>query len=313
MDNRIYYSQSLAKAITKSSSKQTYYTIRYLVDRELVNQAYLAYGYFRWVDDILDTDTANERSTSEVEVAAKSAFVDRQKALIEAYYRGETPGGLTAEERMLSDLVHSDPDVSPGLQSYLRNMMAVMEFDVERRGRLISQAELSEYSRLLATAVTDAIYYFIGHNDSVPQDERRYLAITAAHITHMLRDTKEDIDNLYFNVPREYLDAHDISQSDIESNAYRDWVCSRVNLARKYFKEGRKSIAQVKNFRCRLAGYAYTARFEWILHTLEKENYCLRSEYRERKSFWTGLWMGWRVLTSMIASIWIQGKLNTPQ
>jgi len=44
----------LASSITKAASKQTYYTIRYLVDRERVDDAYRAYGYFRWVDDILD-------------------------------------------------------------------------------------------------------------------------------------------------------------------------------------------------------------------------------------------------------------------
>jgi hypothetical protein len=43
----------LASSITKAASKQTYYTIRYLVDRERVEDAYRTYGYFRWMDDIL--------------------------------------------------------------------------------------------------------------------------------------------------------------------------------------------------------------------------------------------------------------------
>ena len=48
---------SLASSITKAASKQTYYTIRFLVDRERVDDAYRAYGYFRWVDDVLDADS----------------------------------------------------------------------------------------------------------------------------------------------------------------------------------------------------------------------------------------------------------------
>jgi hypothetical protein len=38
-------------------------------------------------------------------------------------------------------------------------MMDVMVFDTNRRGQIISQTELSEYSHKLAKAVTEAIYY----------------------------------------------------------------------------------------------------------------------------------------------------------
>ena len=47
---------TLATSITKSASTQTFYTIRTLVDRELIPDAYRAYAYFRWVDDTLDQD-----------------------------------------------------------------------------------------------------------------------------------------------------------------------------------------------------------------------------------------------------------------
>ncbi len=45
---------NLASSITKTASKQTYYTIRFLVDRDRVDDAYRAYAYFRWVDDVLE-------------------------------------------------------------------------------------------------------------------------------------------------------------------------------------------------------------------------------------------------------------------
>ncbi len=44
----------LAAKITKAASRQTYYTIRLLVDRNLVDDAYRTYAYFRWVDDALE-------------------------------------------------------------------------------------------------------------------------------------------------------------------------------------------------------------------------------------------------------------------
>jgi phytoene/squalene synthetase len=298
MDTKCKDSGALAAAITKVASKQTYYTIRLFVDRGRVEDAYRAYGYFRWVDDVLDMDAGKK--------SEKIAFVNRQKSLLEACYRSETPEDLCAEEWMLVDLVRNDTEKNSGLQSYLHNMMAVMVFDAERRGQVITQAELSGYSRALAVAVTEAMYYFIGHDDPSPRHEARYLAVTAAHITHMLRDGIEDVEAGYFNIPREYLQTHGGSLQDVKSQAYREWVCGRVQLARMYFEAGRKCTAQVKNLRCRLAGYAYTARFEWMLRAIERDNYCLRSEYPERKSLRAGLWMSWLTLASMFTSLRIK-------
>jgi phytoene/squalene synthetase len=291
-------SGQLAADITKSASKQTYYTIRLFVDHERVMDAYRAYGYFRWVDDVID-----EAAGLGVE---KIAFANRQQMLLESCYRGEIQRDLCAEERMLVDLIRSDSEKNSGLQMYLRNMMDVMLFDAKRRGQVVSQAELFDYSHKLAKAVTEAMYYFIGHDDSSSCHEARYMAVTAAHLTHMLRDALDDAENGYFNIPQEYLHAHGISPQDVMSQAYRDWVCGRVQLARGYFKLGRECTAQVKNLRCRLAGYAYTARFEWMLDAIERDAYCLRSEYPQRKSLLTGLWMGWSTLTSMFASMQIK-------
>ena len=298
MDTTHTTSGSLAAAITKAASKQTYYTIRLFADRDRVEDAYRAYGYFRWVDDVLDSETScGDDTCSQLE---KITFVNRQKSLLDACYRGEIPDDLSAEEWMLVDLVRNDTEKNSGLQSYLRNMMAIMLFDAGRRGTVISQAGLSGYSNALAVAVTEALYYFIGHDNATPPHPARYLAVTAAHITHMLRDAIEDIETGYFNIPGEYLQSHDISPKDIDATAYREWVCGRVQLARMYFKAGYEATAQVKNWRCRLAGYAYTARFEWMLRTIERDCYRLRTEYPERKSLRAGVWMVWSTLISML-------------
>ncbi|MBE0690098.1 MAG: hypothetical protein IH587_08265, partial [Anaerolineae bacterium] len=40
---------TLPARITKAASRQTFYTIRFLVDHGRVTDAYRAYAYFRWV------------------------------------------------------------------------------------------------------------------------------------------------------------------------------------------------------------------------------------------------------------------------
>ncbi|MGQ0603505.1 MAG: squalene/phytoene synthase family protein [Anaerolineales bacterium] len=274
---------ALAAAITQAASKQTYYTIRFLVDHDRIPDAYRAYAYFRWVDDKLDQEA--------IEKPERVAFVERQAALINNCYLGKPPRDSTREEHMLVELIRGDVTANSGLQAYIRNMLAVMAFDAERRGRLISQRELAEYSRGLATAVTEAMHYFIGHDCPSPHNESRYLAVTAAHITHMLRDTSEDIVAGYYNLPSEYLDSHTLTPQAVDSAPYHAWVQHRVQLARAYFKAGRSYLAQVENLRCRLAGYAYTARFEGVLDTIERDGYRLRAAYPERKSLGIVVWM----------------------
>ena len=283
---------NLARTITRQASRQTYYTIRFLVDRERVDDAYRAYGYFRWVDDVLDSDQGT--------ASRRMAFLERQKALLEACYRHETPQVVDMQEEILVELVCHDHESNSSLQSYLRNMMAVMEFDARRRGRLISHAELNDYTRWLSIAVTDALRYFIGHGEYTPRDETRTLAVSAAHIIHMLRDTYEDVRSGYFNIPREIIDAYAISPFEIESMAYRQWAQKRILLARHYFKVGKMYFYRVKSLRHRLAGLAYIARFEWLLQAIEREGFLLRREYGERKSLRTGLKMVWLTLTSMV-------------
>ncbi len=158
-----------------------------------------------------------------------------------------------------------------------------MAFDADRRGRLISQSELDDYTLCLARAVTEALHYFIGHSCSSPHCEARYLAVSGAHITHMLRDMIEDVDAGYYNIPHEVVAAHSLTLVDVNAPAYREWVKKRIQEARRCFRLGRAYLSQVESLRCRIAGYAYMRRFEWVLSAIEREGYVLRKQYPERK------------------------------
>ncbi len=261
-------SPDLPAHITRAASKQAYYTIRLLVDRDRRAAAYRAYAYFRWVDDQIDRPVSDR--------AARMGFVGRQRDLIERARRGCSWGDLAPEERLVVDLIQGDDEPTSGLQSYITNMLAVMAFDASRRGRWVSERELDHYTRQLSVAVTDALHYFIGHTSARPASELRYLPAMAAHVSHMLRDTLEDVALGYFNVPREWLAAGDIGPGDVQSPAYRAWVKHRVQLARTYFAQGTRYLAQVQSARCRLAGFAYMARFTGVLDAIEREAYRVR-------------------------------------
>jgi phytoene/squalene synthetase len=283
---------ALSLQITKAASKQAYYTIRLLADRDRQHDAYRAYAYFRWVDDWLDQPGLAQPQ--------RLAFLQGQQRLVTCGYRGAWPDELLPEERLVVELIQSDPDEHNGLHSYISNMMAVLAFDANRRWRQISAVQLGQYTFNLATAVTDALHYFIGHEGAPRQAHARYFPAIGAHITHMLRDTVEDVSLGYFNIPREYLQAQGIDPGAVESAPFRGWVKRRVTLARAYFDDGARYLDQVQNLRCRLAGYAYIARFVGLLDTLAQEDYRLRRAYPEFKRIGRGLRMGEYVLVNAL-------------
>jgi hypothetical protein len=291
----------LAARITKAGSKQTYYTLRWLADGDRLQDALRGYAYFRWLDDQLDvSDTTRDE---------KIEFLDRQCELLQACYRGESPAISHAEEQMLVDLVRDDPEQGSGLSTYLFNMMSVMQFDVERCGRPIDQAELAQYSQMLSRAVTEYMFYFIGHDDPPPKGPARYQAVIGAHVVHMLRDMLCDIEVGYYNYPTELFKGEKVNLQDIQEQDFRAWVYERVQLGHKCFAEGREYIARVKNLRCRLAGFAYLARFEWMLRAIEKDQYCLRYAYPERKKIPVMLWMAGYAIAGLLR---IPKRLHVP-
>ncbi len=272
---------TLAKSITKAASLQSYYTASLMVDRDLVHDAYRAYAYYRWMDDFIDGMASSK--------SERVSFVERQKDLMERCYRNEPLGELAKEERILVELIGNDRRENSRLQSYIRNMMAIMEFDAHRQDRLIGQEELNWYSDCLGKAVMDALQYFIGNRCIYPASDFQYYAAIAAHITHMLRDMVQDTNAGFFNIPREYLEAHLLDPGDFECVSYRSWVQERVSLARGLFQQGKRYIEGVENLRCRIVGYWYCARFEIILDVIERDSYLLKSEYNERTSL--SAWM----------------------
>jgi phytoene/squalene synthetase len=287
----------LAHSITRKSSKQSYYTACFLADKTLADDCLKAYAYFRWADDVVD-----EFSSSQSE---RMAFVARQKQLITDLYGMRLVDGLSPEEAMIADLIQNDKRENSGLKSFIHNFFAIIEFDALRKERTISEEELKWYASRLGTAVTDAIQHFVCNEHAYPDGENRYLAATAAHITHMLRDMRSDISEGYINIPTEYIDDHDLNLEDVGNPVFRAWVRNRVELARVYFSKGKQYLDQLSVLRCKIAGYWYCARFETILDIIERDDYVLRADYGQRRSF-----INWLKIAGVAVSVTIRHALS---
>ena len=265
---------ALARSITWASSKQSYLTARFLADRNLSDDCLRAYAYFRWADDMIDVTLPCSDQ--------RFAFIKRQNDLIDSLYRDEILQPLSPEEAMLADLISHDHTPDSGLRSFIRNFMAVIGFDACRQDRAPTRQELAGYTACLATAVMDGLQYFIGCGHPYPLTRARLMAVTGAHLTHMLRDTLEDLSAGLVNIPAEDIERYGLDLQNVDSLPFRQWVHDQVERARACFLEGQTYIDSLEVLRCKLAGVWYCARFECILSFIERDGYRLSANYPER-------------------------------
>ena len=75
-----------------------------------------------------------------------------------------------------------------------------------------------------------------------------------------------DVAEGYINTPREYLVAHAINPGDVGSTSFLEWVRDRVDLARLYFREGKRYLGELEVLPCKIASYWYCAilKASWI-------------------------------------------------
>ena len=196
---------------------------------------------------------------------------------------------LCPEEQILADLIRHDRSPESGLHSFNCNFIAVIEFDSNRMGRLVNSHELATSTNHLATAVMDGLQYFIGHGHPYPKTPERVMAVTGAHITHMVRDMLEDLPSGIINIPFEALTEYGISMEELDNESIRQWVYGQTKKARQAFMAGQGYINSSSVLRCKLAGVWYLARFDSILNAIERDGYRLRLDYPERHCLVT--WM----------------------
>lgn len=275
---------------------QTYLIIRFLVDKNLVDDCYRAYAYFRWVDDVID-----DSSTTNSE---RVAFIQRQRALVDGLYKNKSPECLLKQEELIVDLINNDRIENSGLRSFIENFLAIIEFDTQRRGHFVTQNELRLYSNRIGIAVTDAIQYFIKNGHPYPKHPNQYAAATAAHLTHILRDIHEDFAVGYINIPAEYMHKNNLNPEHLDDYALQNWVHAQVKAAREGFRLGKHYIDQLEVLHCKIAAHLFCDRFEVVLNSLERSDYSLHASLNERSKLpnWMGnMWVVIRVTIQHLA------------
>jgi phytoene/squalene synthetase len=230
--------------------------------------AYLLYQYLRAVDDFIDDPGIDQ--------AAKARFLDEQYTHIRSLHDGG-PARTCTLLAWIARYNHRNGNV---LKEDIMRMLAVFGFDVRRRGKAVSAAELETYSMSLARSYAGVLLYFIDPECEVREDA--VLIAHACHMAHMLRDHLIDLRAGYLNIPREDLERFDIVPGQLESKGLRSWVKSRIETIEAYLRDGKERVLSGRPLRIILIACLYCFRYEIILRRLRESDFILQHEYRIR-------------------------------
>lgn len=270
---------SVACEVTRTCNPTAYRLARLFFNRSMLPVYCLGYAYFRWLDDLVDAPNALNNLVR--------TMLDRQRDIISAMYEYETQSiylALNIYEQMLVELISYDRTNGQSLQTYITDMLGLLEFDAKRRYQLCKQKDLDDYSRSLGRAYTKVLQICTARGNFLANNHEDNLAGYAAHQAHILRDFYIDVPLGYFNISQEYMKSlgytlEQLSSMELDQLDLRPWVRDTVSTGTRAFIQGLKAIKQIRNWRCRLLGYVTSAQYIYVLEKIKQNDYCLQRDY----------------------------------
>jgi len=288
-----------ATATTKRHNPSAYWLSNLLYDKGMTPIFCLIYAYFRWLDDYID-----EPNT---ESFVCRQMVANQKELLVGAYCNPRMSVSSTPEAMIVSVIDYDKSRGMLLKTSIMDMIAALEWDTYRRGKVVSSKELAQYSWWLGRSYTKALQAFIAYPYKYPDHEYRYYAGVGAHITHIMRDFYEDLSLGYINISKEDIRHYSIDIRCPIALSLREWAQKTVITARKYINWGKLYLSTLPIFRCRLMGYIYCSRYEMVLDVIEDADFDLsmnRFESVRKGKYY------WQAISNALTSPMIRGQLR---
>ena len=183
----------------------------------------LCYAYFRWFDDIIDSRKLKGNDINFI--------VERQKRFLSQLYKEEIPEELSTEELFLAHLVSFDKRYNKNIRKDLETLVDTLEFDSNRRNKLLSNEELNSYiDNNVRPYVNISLAIF---NQSHVQKEGIYLTAKAGFVIDYIYSLRDDINLGYVNISKEDIRNYNINLSDLNSIEIRNWIKDKLNLVKK--------------------------------------------------------------------------------
>ena len=252
--------------ITKTESPFSYSLGHLLFLPERKDYLFLAYAYFRWLDDYVDQVNIPSELVKDI--------VDRQIFLATHWYSGEPLVATTSQEENLHLIIQQDSNQwGNSLRPMIFDFMGAIKWDTERRYRMPVKRDLQSYSLKLGRGYSSGLLFGLG----IDPENKKYVGFRdncgiGAHLVHILRDFIIDINIGYINVDLEswnllHLKNADLDNTKLLQRRLLPWAKTVIVNARYYFSIGLKNLLASRNVKIQLVFGLMCLRY---LLTLEK-------------------------------------------
>lgn len=240
----IYPEKLLRKsvAMTKKESRFGYWTSLIFFPQRQRQLLFLLYAYLRWVDDRVDREKFNFDDTY--------VFMRRQIEIVHASYQGKTLIPNNSYEAMAVTAINEDRKKGSQLENMLNGFLQAINWDVQRRYKLVCQNDLNQYSLLLGRSYSEGLLFGLQLDPCDPTYAiPKNLCGIAAHWTHLLRDLRDDIKLGYTNISEEEICYYSIDFQNTET--LRQWTRVKCCQTLELFEEGRKARSVLPTYKSR--------------------------------------------------------------
>jgi len=206
--------------------------------------------------------------------------MERQGKLLRNLYDGLSyQGDCILEEQFAHLFVAFDREMGFALKDAVLGMFSVLMRDLEWNGATTPSKEMDELIYIESKSFINMIRFFFGETGDYDGADK-YNEGIGCKLVHLLRDFIEDLDLGYVNISQDDIERYRINLDNVNDDNFRTWIRARVELAREHFRKGKRNLSKSRRLRYKIASYLYCAKYEDILKIIEKDNYCLRLEYK---------------------------------
>jgi hypothetical protein len=210
-------------------------------------QLVLAFAWLKRLDDLVDENPDAGRA---LEILAE------HRELVARVYAGEPIGDvLDGPARFAVPFLVWDRGRGSRLRSGVERLLATMEFDTCRRGRVLDAATLAAHERELGATITCSLASLVAPTDTLPAE-----FVAVASIAYLradaLIDLRHDLALGIINISREDLVRHAVAPDPAEPGLHA-WVAEQAAVVLEHFERALALGRQLDRWSLRLLATLY--------------------------------------------------------
>jgi phytoene/squalene synthetase len=265
-----------AKQIVYNNNNFTFFLAKNFIPSIKLQYFYCWYAYFRWVDDIADSNNSP--------LSNRILFMESQIGLVENYYSNTlVKHNQELGELFLKELIAFDLKNGNLIKPFIIQMLQCIQFDISRVGKYSPKMQLEKYYKKEVLSYLNVFQFFCA-----PSDKYQLISISeegiAGKLIHILRDFRSDYNETIFNLPLEDINEFGFNPYDntefIKTIAFKNWVKKVISDAEYKFNQGKRDLRNYPSLKYKVIVLILCLKYQLYMDEIKKDGFLLKSEYK---------------------------------